>query len=156
MADINTLLDDHVTLRYESIDRLFLNGYVPGLQTAEGLGRFLKGQPGEETPRYAILGERAAALVRDVERFAAAGAIPLVRFEKGQRKEDIARPYLDAAEREGREGVVLVGWAQERADVFRPPAKRDREPGRYAVRRTSRGPCARAGTAGPRRAPAWR
>ncbi len=69
MADINTLLDEHVTLRYESIDRLLLNGYVPRLQTPEGLARFLKGQAGEEIPRYAILGERTAKLMREVERF---------------------------------------------------------------------------------------
>ncbi len=137
MADVNTLLDEHVTLRYESVDRLLLNGYVPRLQTPEGLARFLKGQPGEEIPRYAILGERAARFMRDLEHFADTGAVPLVRFEQGQRKEEVARPYLDAAERERREGVVLIGIAQERADVFRAPAKRDREPGRYAVRRTS-------------------
>ena len=137
MPDINTLLDEHVTLRYESIDRLLLNGYLPRLQTPEGLARFLKGQAGEEIPRYAILGERTAKLMREVERFVEAEGIPLLRFEKGQRKEDVARPYLDAAERAGREGVVLIGIAQERANVFRPPAKREREPGRYAVRRTS-------------------
>jgi hypothetical protein len=137
MPDVNTLLDEHVTLRYESVDRMLLNGYVPRLQTPEGLARFLKAQPGEEIPRYAILGERTAKLMRDLERFAESGAIPVIRFERRQRKEDIARPYLDAAERECREGVVLIGIAQERADVFRPPAKRDREPGRYAARRTS-------------------
>jgi hypothetical protein len=137
MADVNTLLDDHVTLRYESVDRLILNGYVARLQTPEGLARFLRGQPGEEIPRYAILGERTAALNRSIERFAERNAIPLVHFDKGQRKEDVARPYLDAAEAEAREGVVLIGIAQERADVFRPPAVRDRVRGRYAVRRTS-------------------
>lgn len=137
MADVNTLLDDHVTLRYEAIDRLLLNGYVPRLQTPEGLARFLRDQPGEEIPRYAIVGERTAKLVREVEGLAETGAIPLIHFEKGQRKEDIARPYLDAAEAAGREGVVLIGIAQERASVFRPPAVRDREPGRYAARRTS-------------------
>jgi hypothetical protein len=137
LANVNTLLDDHVTLRYESVDRLILNGYVPRLQTAAGLARFLAGQPGEEIPRYALLGERTAALNRQIERYAETAAIPLVHFEKGARKEDIARPYLDAAEAAGHEGVVLIGIAQERADVFRPPAKRDREPGHYAVRRTS-------------------
>ena len=137
MADLTELLDEHVTLRYESIDRLLLNGYVPRIQSREGLACFLKSNPGEEIPRYAILGERTAHLMRDLDQFIEAGKIPLVHFEKGQRKEDIARPYLDAAEAAGREGVVLIGIAQERADVFRPPAKRDREPGRYAVRRTS-------------------
>ena len=75
MADVNTLLDEHVTLRYESVDRMLLNGYVPRLQTPEGLARFLKGQEGEEIPRYAILGERTAKLMRELERFAESGAI---------------------------------------------------------------------------------
>ena len=60
-GNVNTLLDDHVTLRYASVDRLILNGYVPHLQTPEGLARFLWCD-GEELPRYAILGERTAAL----------------------------------------------------------------------------------------------
>ncbi len=137
MANVNTLLDEHVTLRYECLDRIFLNGYVPRLQTAEGLARFLRSQPGEEIPRYAILGERTARLNRQIERFAETNDVPLVHFERGQRKEAIAQPYFEAAEREGREGVVLIGIAQERASVFRPPAVRDRVIGRYAVRRTS-------------------
>lgn len=137
MANVNTLLDDHVTLRYECLDRIFLNGYVPNLQTPEGLARFLRGQPGEEIPRYAILGERTAAFMRAIERLAETETIPLVHFERGQRKEALAQPYLDAAQLAGREGVVLIGIAQERASVFRPPAVRDRVPGRYAARRLS-------------------
>ena len=61
--------------------------------------------------------------------------MPVVHFEKGQRKEALAQPYLDAAQAAGREGVVLIGIAKERASVFRPPAVRDRVPGRYAARR---------------------
>lgn len=137
MANVNTLLDEHVTLRYECLDRIFLNGYVPRLQTPEGLARFLAGQPGEEIPRYAILGERTARFMREVERLADSEAIPLVRFERGQRKEATAQPYLDAAAAAGREGVVLIGLAQERASVFRAPLKRDRQPGRYAAGRAS-------------------
>ncbi len=137
MANVNTLLDEHVTLRYESLDRIFLNGYVPRLQTPEGLARFLASQPGEEIPRYAILGERTATFNRSIERFAEVNAIPVVHFERGQRKEAIAQPYLDAAQVAGREGVVLIGIAQERASVFRPPAVRDRVPGHSAARRLS-------------------
>ena len=33
MANINTLLDERVTLEVESIDRLYLNGYIPTLET---------------------------------------------------------------------------------------------------------------------------
>ena len=39
MADI---LKEHVTFELESIDRLYLNGYVPGLQTPEAVAHFLR------------------------------------------------------------------------------------------------------------------
>lgn len=35
MTNIHTLLEGHVTLKCECIDRIFLNGYVPQLQTGE-------------------------------------------------------------------------------------------------------------------------
>jgi hypothetical protein len=49
-----------------------------------------------------------------VDRFAQLNAIPVVHFDKGACKEDVARPYLQAAEREGRFGVVMIGVAQEK------------------------------------------
>ena len=41
LPTIQQILDEHVTLTVESLDRLFLNGYVPTLQTGAGLKRFL-------------------------------------------------------------------------------------------------------------------
>jgi len=41
VPDLNTLLDDHVLLAYESADRIFLNGYVARLQEPDQLGWFL-------------------------------------------------------------------------------------------------------------------
>ena len=43
----------------------------------------------------------------------------MVRFVKGDVKEDIAREHFKAAEREGRFGVVMVGIAQERTCAWR-------------------------------------
>lgn len=43
----------------------------------------------------------------------------MVQFEKGQDKEEVARPYLEAAAREGQDRVVLIGIAQEKASVWR-------------------------------------
>lgn len=54
MANVNNLLDEHVTLRYECLDRIYLNGYVPRLQTPEGLAPFLASQLGEEIPRWKL------------------------------------------------------------------------------------------------------
>ena len=51
-------------------------------------------------------------------RFAAGNDIPVVRFDKDQRKAEVMRPYLDAANAAGRPGVVAVGVAQEFQRVF--------------------------------------
>ena len=52
---------------------------------------------------------------RDVEQFAQANQIPIVRFAKGDRQIDVIRPYLDAA---SGPGVVAIGCAQEFQWVF--------------------------------------
>ena len=55
-----------------------------------------------------------------MHRFAQATGIRLCRFAKGDTKEEIARPYLEAAAAEGGSGqVVLIGTAQEKALVWR-------------------------------------
>ena len=52
MPNINTVLDEHVVLKYECLDRIFLNGYVAKLQDAPALAWFLISnvcQPGPGT-----------------------------------------------------------------------------------------------------------
>src|SRR5712691_1119667 len=69
-------------------------------------------------PSPALLGKIGAAYVRAIERFASRDQIPVVRFQRRESKEEVARPYFEQAEREGRFGVVLIGVAQERARVW--------------------------------------
>jgi hypothetical protein len=56
--------------------------------------------------------------VAAIEQMAQDRHIPVLHFEKGQRKETIAEPYFAQAALLRREGVVLVGFAQEKANVF--------------------------------------
>ena len=42
MADYSTLLRDHVTLTCRSVDRIFLQAYVPKLQTVGWVCQFLR------------------------------------------------------------------------------------------------------------------
>ena len=123
MPDLNTLLDQHVTLVYESVDRVFLNGYVARLQEPDQLAWFLGQHRGEKLPRYELLGKMTSEFVAAVEQMAQDHHIPVVHFEKGQRKETIAGPYFAHAALLRLEGVVLIGIAQEKANVFRPPRK---------------------------------
>lgn len=121
MTDYATLLRDHVTLTCRSVDRIFLQAYVPKLQTVGWVCDFLRWQRGYTIPSSAAFGRIGAAYVAEVERWAQEHGVPVQRFEKGQNKEAIARPLLEAAAREGGgEGrVVLIGIAQERATVWR-------------------------------------
>jgi hypothetical protein len=50
MATIPELLDGHVTLEVECLDRLYLNGYIGPLATAGGLVTFIRGQLGKPIP----------------------------------------------------------------------------------------------------------
>lgn len=117
MATIRSLLRDRVTLQLRAVDRVFLQAYVPKLMSEGLLIRFLLDR-GFTIPSPALLGKIGAGYVRAIERFAAGNEIPVVGFQRRESKEEIARPYFEQAEREGRFGVVLIGVAQERARVW--------------------------------------
>jgi hypothetical protein len=120
VADYATLLRDHVTLSCRSVDRIFLQAYVPRLQTVGWVCQFLRWQRGYSIPSSAAFGKIGDAYVAEVYRFARANGIPVRRFVRGETKEEVARPYLEAAAAEGGAGrVVLIGTAQEKARVWR-------------------------------------
>jgi hypothetical protein len=125
MADYATLLRDHTTLTCRCVDRFFLQGYVPKLQSVGQVCRFLRWQRHFPIPSSAAFGKIGDDYVKDVHRFAAANGIPVVHFKKGESKEAEARPLIDAAAAAGGDGkVVLIGIAQEKASVWRSwPAK---------------------------------
>ena len=118
MATISSLLADHVTLQVRSVDRLFFQGYVPRLQTQFQVIRFLLDR-GFPIPSPVVLGRIGREYMRAIERFIVEQEIPVVRFQKGDVKEDIAREHFKAAERERRFGVVMIGIAQERTSAWR-------------------------------------
>jgi hypothetical protein len=119
MADYATLLRDHTTLTCRSVDRIFLQAYVPGLQTPGGVARFLL-QRGYPFPSSAALGEIGERYAAEIKRWAEAEGVPIRYFKKGERKEAIAEPLLEAAAAEGGRGrVVMLGIAQEKASAWR-------------------------------------
>ncbi len=119
MTDYASLLRDHVTLKCRSIDRVFLQAYVPKLQSVGQVCTFLRWIKGFKIPSSAAFAMIGEAYVEAIHRFAKEKNIPVVRFKKGQNKEQTARPYIEAAAREGKERVVLIGIAQEKASAWR-------------------------------------
>jgi hypothetical protein len=104
------LLDGHVTLDVECFDRLYLNAYVPALQTGGGVARFLREHRGHPIPSPALFARMGEAFRRAVADFCRERAVPFVRFRAGERKLEVMRPRLQAAREPG---VVAVGTAQE-------------------------------------------
>lgn len=120
MPDYATLLRDHVTLKVRSIDRIFLQGYVPKLQSVGQVCTFLRWQRGFHIPSSAAFGRIGEQYVKDIQHFAEGHCVPLVHFEKGESKEERVRPLLQQAAKEGGDGrVVLIGVAQEKASAWR-------------------------------------
>ncbi len=69
MADYATLLRDHVTLTCRSVDRIFLQAWLPNLQTPGLVARFCLGR-GFRYPSSAALGKVGYRFVASIERFA--------------------------------------------------------------------------------------
>jgi hypothetical protein len=115
---VNDLLDAHVTLDLECLDRIYLNGYVPALQVGGQVVSFMTQHLGYPIPSPAILEKIGTGFRRAVSAFAGAEHIPVVRFSKTDRKIDVMRRHLAAQEATGRSGVAAIGVAQEFQNVF--------------------------------------
>src|SRR6266545_5728816 len=111
------VLRDHVTLELESIDRMYLNVYIPQLQHELGVVSFFRFHRGNPVASSALMEPISKAFITAIGDFVAARDIPLVAFAKGQRKDDVALAHL--ARFAEQEGVLFVGKAQEKTPVFR-------------------------------------
>ena len=120
---VNDVLDGHVVVDLECLDRVYLNGYVPNLQVGGQVVNFLTHR-GFPIQSPALLERNGARFRQAVETYAEANGIPWVRFAKGERKLDVVRPHLDRLAREGRTGVAAVGVAQEFQRVFTGTTRR--------------------------------
>jgi hypothetical protein len=78
------------------------------------------------------------SFVAATERFAKVNDIPLIAFQKGQRKDDVMKQQLRKFNEP--EGVVFIGKAQEKTPVFRTERRRNPESGQrypWIVRSTA-------------------
>jgi len=100
------------------MDRIYLNGYVPGLQVGGQVVSFMTAHLKQPIPSPAVMERIGTAFRRAVARFAEVNRIPVVRFGKGDRKLDVMRRHIDALAASGRSGVAAIGVAQEFQNVF--------------------------------------
>ena len=146
VVNINDVLDGHVSLEVECVDRLYLNAYVPILQVGGQVKRFLELHLGNPIASPVIIERIGNRFRRDVKTFAAANQVPVLalkepdRSRRDDRKLDHVRPICRRANGMAGFGVVAIVTAQEFRWVF------------SATKRTSAGgepgPCA-SGTHAP-------
>src|SRR3954451_19737148 len=93
---VNDVLDGHVALDLECLDRIYLNAWVNNLQVGGHVVSFLTAHLGYPIPAPAICDKIGTSFRRAVGRFTEQDHIPVVRFTKADRKIDLMRPYLAA------------------------------------------------------------
>ena len=118
-VNICDVLDGHVALDITCLDRIYLNAYVPKLQTSGGVVWFLRDHLGYEIPSPTLFNKIGERFRRNIARFAESRDIPILRLTKpdrsrwGDRKIDHVMPYVKKAEDDGRFGVIAIVVAQE-------------------------------------------
>ena len=115
--NIADIIRHHVSLEVRCIDRVYLHAYMPKLQTSGGLCYFLHDYLGYPVPSPALIKPRHDRFIAAVQAFATRHGIPVVPFEHGASKDALVAKYR--ARFSAREGVVIVGVAQEKMRSFK-------------------------------------
>jgi len=112
MASIPELLNGHITLEVESLDRLYLNGYIGNLVTGPQLSYFMREQLGKPVPSPVVLGQITGKFRAAVKALAQREQIPLHEFkhketEQGTSAFDGFLCGLAALEYQATPGLIL-------------------------------------------------
>jgi hypothetical protein len=116
MATIPELLDGHITLEVECLDRLYLNGYIGKLATGPGLVFFMREQLDKPVPSPVVLGQISEQFREAVKALAERDGIPVYQFRHKEKKDDLANEFR--RQRPVRDAIVFIGVAQEKAQAF--------------------------------------
>ena len=117
------VLSGHVTLEVRCIDRMLLTFRQPRLQYGQGIHGFFCHHRGYQFVSSALMLPMTERFAADIHHYIAVRGLDLVRFAKGQSKDQIARRYL--AGHDGGEQILFAGVAQEKTRVWRTRQRRD-------------------------------
>src|SRR5438128_2596219 len=101
--NVAEILKNHVTFELECIDRMrnarnvYLNVYVPALQWEGGVVGFFRRHHGHKFASSALMDPMTKTFVANMESFVKQQHIPVVQFQKGQRKDDVMRTHASVA-----------------------------------------------------------
>ena len=115
VVTVNDVLEGHVALDIQCLDRIYLNAYVPKLQSSAQVVAFLSDHLGYPFPSPALFNQIGQRFRRAVASFAEANHISWVKFGKDDvgGKLELMRPHLARQAATGVSGVAAIGVAQE-------------------------------------------
>jgi hypothetical protein len=124
METFTRLFGSLLVFVYHCFDRIVILGHIPLLTRPENIVHFFRDvhQTGAITKE--VLRQRTGEYNRWVDAFARNHKIPIEWAEKGVRKEDFVRPYLQRMERQNRFGVFFILKSMEVGPSFRSTAPR--------------------------------
>src|ERR671939_1933 len=94
VVTVNDLLDGHVALDIQCLDRIYLNAYVPKLQTSAQVVAFQSGHLGYPFPSPALFNKIGQRFRHAVADYAQARSIAWIKFGKADDKLAVMTPYL--------------------------------------------------------------
>ena len=115
VGNVNEILDGHVVLDLECLDRIYLNAYVPKLQVGGQVVTFFSQHRNQPIASPALIQKMGEAFRQAVASFAKRHQIPVLRFARRDRQIDLIQPYFRAATEPG---VIAIGVAQEFQSVL--------------------------------------
>jgi hypothetical protein len=122
VVTVNDVLDGHVALDLQCLDRIYLNAYIPRLQTSAQVVAFLSTHLGYPFPSPALFNQIGQRFRRAVAAYAQANDIPWVQFGKDDDKLAVMRAHLDRQAATGTSGVAAIGVARHGGRSTRPTA----------------------------------
>src|SRR5262249_4934819 len=115
LPNVAQLQREHVNFELECLDRMYLNAYVPRLTTENGIAWYFRGHLGHRFASTKEASPMTERFIARIGRFQSDEGLELVRFQKGQRKDDVFKDRLKNFKQT--HGVVFIGVAQEKARV---------------------------------------
>jgi hypothetical protein len=117
------VLSGHVRLEIRCIDRMLLTFRQPRLQYGQGIHGFFCHHRGNQFVSSALMMPMTERFAADIRHYIDARGLDLIRFAKGQSKDQVAKEYL--AGHDGGEQILFAGVAQEKTRIWRTRQRRD-------------------------------
>jgi hypothetical protein len=117
------VLSGHVMLEVCCTGRVLLTLRQPRLQYGQGIHGFFCQHRGNRFASSALMLPMTERFTAGIRHYIDTRRLDLVRFAKGQSKDQVARGYL--AGKSGGDQILFVGVAREKAQVWRTARRRD-------------------------------